>query len=47
VQGRWVSTRDTRLPPHASLLSVSLLQGVEGPRGPPGARVSAPFPTGV
>lgn len=45
-KGLWASTQDPLLSPHAPLLIVSLLQGVEGPRGPPGARVSAPFPTG-
>lgn len=33
-------------PPCPTAEHVSLLQGVEGPRGPPGARVSAPLPLG-
>lgn len=43
----WASTQDPLLsPPCPTAEYVFLLQGVEGPRGPPGARVSAPFPLG-
>lgn len=43
-----LSTQDPLLfSPFPTAEHVSLLQGVEGPRGPPGTRVSVPFPAGV